>query len=112
MATQGLLSIVKNNQVHIKVICGWNGDCIPELKEKISSLTPEQMTPEIVHQHALDIVGGSDRLVTQYATDKCIFEDKEFEPKQGDNYFKHFNDPTFNPRWDHGTSDYTEVIVL
>lgn len=112
MATQGTLSIIKDNKVFIKVITGSNGYNMPKLKEAIAQLPSDEVTPERTHEIAKQIIGDNDSLITQYAPDKCFQPSDELELVAGNRYHDFFFNAEFNPRWEYGIADYTELLAL
>ena len=105
MITQAVISIVKNDQTFIKIVCGCGGNNAEKLAEVISRLRLENIDD-------IDIVaiennfGCKDCLVVMNKEDVIFGEREGF----GTLYSETFEDPYFNPRWKCGTAD--KVIIL
>jgi hypothetical protein len=107
MGTNGILSITKNGQTLVKVVCGCEGMEIPKLAKALKQ--KKLIATEDVYNLSQEYVGCEDCLVVQDATG-IFFGIKEEElPKL---YKEKFFDPKFNPRWEQGTAAYTEIIEV
>lgn len=113
MSTQGLLSIVQGGKVQAKVVAGCNGMKVPDLAEHLRQ-HPETEPFKLLNLCRKFSVGCDRCLVIQLsAIDFTLPEDQDFEPgPELDRWKRTFTDPKFNPRWDHGTADYTEIVDL
>lgn len=111
MATQGLLSIVnENDKVIFKVITGSDGYYIPDLKEWFIKNT--NATAQQVFEAARRIIHGgkdNDSLVVQYGPNSFLTTNEEDLQKL---YVDKFPEPEFNPRWEYGSADYVEVVHI
>ena len=107
MATQGLVTIVKDDEVQMKIITGTDGYNADKLADWLRK-NPEAK-PQEVYDKALSLSFGSKTsLVVQYAPDKRVADpDMDDLP---DLYREKFSEPEFNPRWRHGTADHIVVI--
>lgn len=114
MATQGLVTVVKDGQVVMKIVAGNDGDKAQELAHHLKESWP--LTATEAHDLAL-AVGfgeGGESLVT-------ITADTVVEPEYMDYdefvevhplYASTFDQPEFNPRWESGLSEcYVRVEV-
>lgn len=115
MATQGLLSITDKGQVTAKIITGSNGQCIPDLK--LWLLENRNAGNKEIFEIAKELFGVSSLILqsspTNSMADESIFDDaNEVISKPESLYQSKFNDPIFNPRWDFGIADYTEVLEI
>lgn len=112
MSTQGILSITRNGAVAVKVVAGCNGYNIPALAEAIRQCP----TTDVDSVHALCIehkVGCNSCLVVQNSPDGYVSgidrDDRDAIPAT---YKAKFADPKFNPRWEHGTAEFTEIVEI
>lgn len=109
MATQGIVSVVVNGAVVCKAVAGCDGMEAPYLASLIAQ---ERLTdPKEIHDLAECIGFGCDRCRVVQGPEGFAFGidigDEDFE-----RYRRTFGDPRFNPRWEHGTADYVEVVEL
>lgn len=107
MATQAVVSLVKDGATLVKCVAGCNGWEAPALAKIIAE--QHLCTVEGIHMAALALgLGCHDCLVTQ---DKDHV--KAAEPATilgGTFYVSKFHEPTFNPRWHAGTSSYVYLV--
>lgn len=107
MATQGMVSIVKDGRVQMKIVAGCDGDRANELADWLRSEPTAK--PQEVYDMALEIgFGNRETLVVQYGPDKAVVD-----PDLGELsalYKQKYGDASFNPRWEFGTADYTVVV--
>lgn len=110
MATNGIISIIKNDQVQIKCVAGCNGMEAEKTAKALSEL--QNPTIDEVYKVCLDNhFGCKDCTVVQSETEhRCHpdYQEEELDPL----YKEKFNDPHFNPRWSYGTAAYKVVINL
>lgn len=107
MATQGLISVVKNRKVVMKIVAGCDGYNAEKLAQEIKESWPisAQKAYDLAVQHNF---GCIDDLVVLLKS-KFIFEgDRDLSPL----YRKTFNKPKFNPRWKCGIAAHTVVIKV
>jgi len=109
MATQGILSIVRNNKVVAKIVAGSDGYNIPALAKSLRknpTVDPDELM-ERAREHGLS--GNS--LIVQSSPDDwiCDGEDTDELPEL---YRDKFFDPRFNPRWAAGTAEYMEIVEI
>ena len=111
MGTQGLVSIVHGSQVRAKLICGCNGYEAPKLAAKIREAVSlvGMLDLDTLNRMAMEIGFGCDAcLVTMGPDAVSTYWNEDLSPLYRDK----FNEPRFNPRWEHGTADYVEVVEL
>lgn len=108
MGTQGLVSVIdQKGRTLLKVVAGCNGDKAGQLGEVLRRMEG-RMTLHRVLQEAM-IVGFGCRRCRVAMDGEEILTDADDEP--GKLYRMKFNDPEFNPRWEHGTADYCVVVI-
>lgn len=105
MGTQGVVSIVKNGKPIVKAVCGCNGYNAEKLAEVIKK--DNLTTAYQVWQAAKEVGFG--------CVDCLVVSDRQKHYYNGHEelsllYWKKFDDPQFNPRWEHGTAAYTLII--
>ena len=105
MTTQAVISIVKNDQTFIKIICGCDGYNAKKLAEIIKDKRLEKI--EDIYIVALENNFGCKDCLVVMSKEDVIFSGSE---GLGPLYSETFDNPSFNPRWKHGTAD--EVIIL
>ena len=114
MATQGLLTIMKDNKVKYKIIAGCNGFNIDKVKEKILMTEPHILfsSSELV----ISILLHTGAILLNFGCKDCLVVISEyggyyqFKEPLSSLYGETFNQPEFNPRWEYGTADYVEVL--
>lgn len=102
--TQGLVSVVENGKVVFKIVAGCNGYNAPALAKRLSENQPFNIQKCLSYSREEDF-GCEDCLV--------VMSDKEIISRAGEIgplYRETFCNPTFNPRWTHGTAGYTCVV--
>ena len=107
MATQGLLSVVNGGKVVAKVVAGCNGHNVPKLAAvlRANPVTKPQELRDAAH--AADV--GCEACLVVLSADgalHCCSDDPS------ELYRSTFDQPRFNPRWEHGTADCVEVVEL
>jgi hypothetical protein len=113
MATQGLLSIVdKANKVKFKIVCGCNGSNIKALAESVKKLFNDEkpITATRLYIMADDHACGCKDCLAVLSDTEVIYHGDGDDLEISESYRKTFNRPKFNPRWEVGTAEYTEVI--
>jgi hypothetical protein len=108
MATQGLVSVVKDGQVILKAVTGSDGF----LATKLAKIMKENNYYDArrVYDAALAIGFGSERNLVVIDQQGAIFDDGEDEVPPL--YRETFNDPKFNPRWERGTVENDCLVVI
>jgi hypothetical protein len=110
MATQGVLSVVRNGRVAVKVVCGSDGNNVPALARLIRAVP--DMTPEEIYAHAQVMHLGSMGSLVVMTPDRAITNADGGVDELGPLYRETFDLPQFNPRWANGTAEYVEVVNL
>jgi len=108
MATQGLITITLDGKVRAKIITGSDGREIPELAAKLRA-NPTTDLSELM-ERSKEYFGGPS-LCVMTSPDEWLFDEdapEELPPLYRDK----FDVPDFNPRWHHGTAEYTERVEL
>lgn len=106
MATQGVISIVKDNKVLFKCVAGCNAMTAKKTARALKKL--ENPTIDEVYLVCLkNNFGCNDCTVVQSETE---YRQIDMEDGLAPLYIEKFNDPEFNPRWNRGTSSYVEII--
>jgi len=107
MGTQGVVSVIENDQVVMKIIVGCNGDKASDVAFVVEDHWPISM--EEAYEIAQEC-GFYDResLVVMTKNETKYLGDHDLDPR----YRTTFNQPEFNPRWDQGTADYVEVVKV
>lgn len=105
MATQGLVTVVSGEQVLMKIVAGDDGYNASKLARKLKSAWP--CTAQEAYDLALDAGFGSlETLVV--ITDSAVVS----EEPVSDLHHTTFQQPRFNPRWEHGIADHVKVIQV
>jgi len=107
MGTQGLVSVVKDNEVQLKIIVGTDGYNAAPLAKWLRANPDAQ--PREIYDRALDIGFGSKHsLVVQFGPNESIADEGigDLSPL----YIEKFSDPKFNPRWRYGTADHVVIV--
>jgi len=100
MATQGMLSVVRNGEVILKAVCGCNGSNVEKLKKSLEE--GPILDPTLVHEKCLENSFGCPECLVVMSHNRIASETGD---EIGGLYTEKFNDPKFNPRWDRGTVD-------
>jgi hypothetical protein len=110
MATQGIVSIVKNGKTLFKCVAGCNGMTAEKTVKALSEL--QNPTIDQVYKACIDNdFGCSDCTVVQSESEHRSNPDYQDEPLS-DLYIQKFSDPQFNPRWESGIASYKAVLDL
>jgi hypothetical protein len=107
--TPGMITIMENNKVIMKIVAGSNGFNAPTLAEEIKKAWPLS----IFEVYALAVVKkfGDER------TYLVVLDEEKILFSQGDDnistlYRATFHRPAFNPRGAQGTTEYYELIMV
>ena len=107
MATNGIISVVKNGKTIFKCVAGCNGMTANQTADAIKRL--ENPTIDQVYKTCLDYnFGCKDCTVVQTEND---FRQADMEDDLPELFKKKFSDPEFNPRWERGTASHVELIT-
>lgn len=120
MATQGLLTITKNGQTHIKVVVGSDGYNVQKLADLIKERNlwdkPNKLWEACDDANFGTILNGR---VIQYGKDGKLFitnhdsdngTKSSIEEESLNLYIDKWSIPDFNPRWEYGTAPYILVV--
>ena len=110
MATQGVVSLVSNQKVVLKVITGCDGDRAQQLADRLQNAWP--MPAEAVHEVALEIGFGSEESLVVMTGEEVCYHGDEGREALHSRYRGTFQNPRFNPRWVVGTADHVVVINI
>ena len=110
MGTQGMVTIMSNNKVLMKAVCGCDGYNNIKLANKIKGLNLP-IIPEMVYELAEQVKFGCDacRIVIT-ADNKVVMKDQDEELPEL--WFKTIQKPKFNPRWKSGHPERLSIIHL
>ena len=111
MATQGLVTVVSNKKVLMKIVTGSDGYNAKSFSEKLLEAWP--LPIEKVYQLALKNSFGSEVNLVVIDKEK-IYAEGEFknESDVDELYRQTFDNPNFNPRWKDGVADYISIISV
>jgi len=113
MGTQGMLTIMKDDEVLYKVICGCNGYNISNLAREINNMKVSDISDVMLYYIALRYVGCPDCLVVQ-SKKRIIYQGRLVRPNEYSDtwkrYIKYFRKYDFNPRWDRGEVEYFTAV--
>lgn len=109
MATQGIVSIVKDGKVIFKCIAGWEGMKAKNLAEEVKKIPFEDLGCDLLYQLCQKTGFGSiESLVVQSENNFCFKGDEDLGPSYKDK--EKFNDPKFNPRLESGFADHVKIV--
>jgi hypothetical protein len=108
LATQGLVSITQKGKVMMKIVAGCNGNNALDVAIKIRELGRMPKAEE-AYRIARNCEFGSYRDLVVIDRRKITKDSDRRIPKL---YRETFDDPRFNPRWKHGTANFTEIVDL
>lgn len=109
MATQGVLSIVVNGKVILKLVTGSNGYDIPKIAEEVKRKRIVNIEDLKALCYEMDFTPPYLTIQSSPTDFWCIEEDTNLEDLNELFEIK-FNEPEFNPRWSCGLADYVEVV--
>ena len=106
--TQGLLTITRDGKVIFKIVAGCNGYNLPELIAAVKRL-PQPWTRQSLYEAAERVEFGDQAcLVVQGESGAMFLGGGSLDAS----YREKFSEPEFNPRWSHGTADYSAAIEI
>lgn len=113
MATLGLVSVICDGHVVMKLIAGCNGVNAAQVADAIRLAGERPRSGEAgLALCAAHHFGCHDCCVIVTADD-LVWGPQDDEPSLDFTRFRDtFADPTFNPQWAHGTAEYTEVVAF
>lgn len=100
MATQGLVTVMKDGKVICKIVAGDNGYFAPQLAESIRQSWP--LLAGEIYNVARRVGFGCERCLVVMSETKVV---RRFDEQLHRRYRRTFDQPAFNPRWEHGTVD-------
>lgn len=107
MATQGLISVVADDKVLMKIVAGCDGMFGYRVATQLRAQWP--VTAERAYEIAHEMQFGCRSCLVVLTKDEQFDDcDSVLSPR----YRETFDDPQFNPRWDHGTADFVEVVQV
>lgn len=109
--TNGVVSIVVDGKVVMKLVTGHDGMFAPKVADDIRKLG---RVPTVEEARAIALThsfGCRECIVVGTPDDPFNNEDMRVDREYGPRYYETFSDPRANPRWEH-EAEYTEVIEL
>lgn len=107
MATQAIISLVKNGHTFIKIICGCDGYNAEKLVKNIKKDQTDNIKD--IYIMALENGFGCIECLVVMDSEHVIFGGEEnIDPL----YRETFDDPSFNPRWKRGTADFVTILKI
>lgn len=111
MGTQAVVSIRQDGQMAMKVVVGVNGEKARTFAKAIERLG---RVPSLAEADALAesirFGGSEDRVVMTAAQVYSEGALASADEVGWELYRSTFGQPEFNPRWEHGTADYTLIV--
>lgn len=107
MATQGVVSIVSEGKVVMKVVAGCDGMKARDTADQLLVAWP--VNPEQAYETAINAGLGCNNCLTVVTESDILFKGDEVPSPL---YRETLNNPEFNPRWERGTADHTIVIEV
>lgn len=105
MATQGLVTVLSDGRVVMKVVAGCNGYNAEKLAERLRNSWPVNI--DQAYKTAEEVGFGAPDCRVVLTEDRERYDGKDdLDPR----YRATFPRPEFNPRWEHGTADHVIVI--
>ncbi len=111
MGTQAIISIRKNGNMEMKIIAGINGANASAVAKAIRKLGEVPTLNKAYDIAVENEFGVEESLVVMTALDH-LFKDGDLSDELSDRYYKTFDNPNFNPRWEQGFADYVEIVDL
>jgi len=111
MTTQAMVSLTKDSKTFIKVIVGCDGYRAENVaKEIIQYVLLGGKDIEDIYKIAEEIEFGCKDCLVVMNNDDIIY--KGNDELSFEKYKETFEDPQFNPRWEHGTTEYLYIIPM
>jgi hypothetical protein len=108
MATNGIVSVIKDGKTLFKCVAGCNGMTAEKLVKALAEV--KELTLDNVYKACLDHdFGCKDCTVVQSENDFRAADQEEPLPPL---YKEKFSDPQFNPRWDIGIASHKATLDL
>src|SRR5262249_46377412 len=107
MATQGMITLVRDNRTVMKIVAGCNGQ-------------RASFVASLIAEHRVEEIGKLVELAYSYGLGctfcLVVFNRTEHRARIGDElgplYLETFDEPTFNPRWAQGTTGYLFTVDM
>jgi len=96
MLTQGLVALTRDGQAILKAVCGCNGNSAEALAHHIRERNLTSV--EEIYQAALTVEFGCPVCLVVFTENGAMSAGREIPQR----YWKNFDKPDFNPRWDIG----------
>lgn len=116
MSTQGLVSVTCAGEVVMKLVVGCNGYQADDVAQaiRLSGERPRSVTGALALMRVHGFGCDACRVVLTRDDDnlKRDHEDITLNPAARARFRDTFDDPRFNPRWEHGTADYVEIVAF
>ncbi len=106
MATNGIISITKENRVIFKCVAGCDGYNAKQTAKAIKK--SDNYTLSNIYDICMDNGFGCKNCLVVQSEDDYIAIDGELDNL----YTEKFSDPKFNPRWECGIASHVEIIVV
>ena len=107
MATQAIISLLKDGHTFIKIICGCEGYNAEKLVKNIKNGQPDNIKD--IYIMALENGLGCVECLVVMNSEHIIFCGDE---NIGPLYRETFDDPSFNPRWKTGIADIVTILKI
>lgn len=105
--TPGIISVTKDGKVVVKIIAGSDGMYALEVARDLRALGRVPTIEEAYDISKKRHLGSCGLVVMDESREKSDFEDDgELHPR----YRETFQNPRFNPRWEHGYTEFYEEI--
>lgn len=107
MATQGMITVLKNQMVVMKIIAGSNGQKSERVAQKIRKNWP--LSIDEAYKIALKTGLGSKNCLVVLTADDCRYDGDD---DLSELYRENFDQPSFNPRWRCGLVEHLEFVRI
>lgn len=108
MGTQGLVTVQDSDgKVLMKIVTGTDGNQADSVASAVKAAWP--MDADDAYDVAFNLgFGNDDNLVVITENEHATNSGEELNPL----YRSTFDQPRFNPRWEHGTADFISVVTV
>lgn len=106
MATQGMVSILKNGETFIKIVVGCDGYNIDDFCQEIINKKTVNLTE--LYYMALKCDFGCGECLVVMNEEKILHP--ELESIDWSLYRNTFHNSNFNPRWESGITEYFKIL--
>lgn len=111
MATQGIVSVMSDSTMLMKIVVGCDGYNAPKLAEAIRTLGVCPSARE-AYVMAEQVGFGEMNCLVVVTREEIYSKCAEEDALEKTLYRLKFHDPQFNPRWNVGAADYIELVHL